>query len=126
MTGVAYVAGMVVPLVILALLLEKIHWDKLPLIRTKTVNVAGKQVLVSDMIAGILFFLVGMVFIALAATDTIVMGKMIPIEATLGQSVMDTVRKLRTMPGAEPAAAVAVGGIIFWLAHRFFKERKKL
>ncbi len=126
MAGIAYVAGMVVPLVILALLLEKIRWDKLPLIRTKTVAIAGKQVLVSDAIAGILFFIVGVVFIVAAATDTIVMGKMIPIEATLGQSVLQTIRALRTLPGAEAGAFIVILGIIFWLVRRYVKERKKL
>lgn len=115
MAGIAYVAGMVVPLVVIAVFLEKIRWDNIPLLRRNAARIAG-----------VLYLFVGLVFIAAAASGNIVMGEMIPIEATLGQSVMDAVRIFRTIPGAEALVAVLVGAIIFWLVSRFFKERRKL
>lgn len=126
MAAVAYVAGMVVPLVVMALFLEKIQWDRIPLVRTKTITVLNKPVLLTDAIAGILFLIVGVVFILLAASGRIVMGEMIPVEKTLGQGLINLVRVVRTLPGAEIAAAFVVVTIIGWLTYRFIKERKKL
>lgn len=126
MAAVAYVAGMVVPLVVMALFLEKIRWDRIPLIRTKTIALFGKPVLLSDAIAGILFQVVGVVFILLAASGKIVMGEMIPVEETLGQGIISLVRVVYAVPGAEIAAAFVVIIIIGWLSYRFIKERRSL
>lgn len=126
LAGVAYVTGMVVPLVVLAILLEKIRWDKLPLLRTKTISIAGKPILVTDAIAGVIFFAVGVVFIALASTGKIVMGDYVPIEATLGETSMNIVRSLRNYPLAEPVTTILIVGGVGWLLYRFIKERRKL
>lgn len=106
LAGISYVAGMVVPLVVLALLLEKVNWDKLPALRGKTVELAGKQILATDAIAGILFILVGIVFTILALTGRITMGVAEPLEVTLGQTTANAVRFLRTIPGVEFIFAV--------------------
>src|SRR3990167_5810126 len=68
LSGLSYVFGMVVPLVVLALLLEKINWTTLPRLRGKTIGLVGKQILVTDAIAGILYLLVGIVFTFLDLT----------------------------------------------------------
>src|SRR3989344_6161130 len=62
LAGLAYVAGMVIPLVILGLQLEKVQWTKLSPFRQKTIQIAGRHVLVTDAIAGILFIFVGITF----------------------------------------------------------------
>ena len=101
LAGLSYVAGMVVPLVILAMLLEKVSWAKLPALRGRTVGIAGKQILLTDAVAGILFILVGIVFTILALTDRITMGMAEPLEVTLGETTANAVRFLRTIPGIE-------------------------
>lgn len=108
LAGVSYVFGMVVPLVVLALLLEKVNWAKLPQLRGKTVGIAGKQVLVTDAIAGILFILVGITFSVLALTGWITMGMREPLEQTLGTSLMNLVRYLRSIPYVEYLFAALV------------------
>lgn len=100
LAGIAYVFGMVVPLVVLALLLDKVNWTKLPQLRGKTVGVAGKKVLVTDALAGFLFILVGITFTVLALSGRIAMGVETPIEQSLGIT-WNLVRWLRTIPAAE-------------------------
>lgn len=101
LAGVAYVFGMVVPLVVMALILEKINWVKLPKLKNKTVLIAGKHVLITDAIAGIIFILVGITFTILALTGNITMGQIQPLEQMMGENVVNIVRTLRTIPGSE-------------------------
>ncbi|KKT81058.1 MAG: Cytochrome c biogenesis protein, transmembrane region [Candidatus Azambacteria bacterium GW2011_GWA1_44_9] len=125
LAGLSYVFGMVVPLVVLALLLEKINWTTLPRLRGKTIGLVGKQILVTDAIAGILYLLVGIVFTFLALTGRITMGTELPIEQTLGTGTMNLVRLLRTIPGVEfffaAAVFVAIGAIII----KVYNERRR-
>lgn len=107
LAGISYVAGMVVPLVVLSLLLEKVSWNKLPALRGKT-----------DAIAGVLFILVGIVFTILALTGRITMGMAEPLEVTLGTGVANIVRWLRTVPGSEAAFAVVLIVIIGYIVKR--------
>ncbi len=122
LAGISYVFGMVVPLVVLALLLEKINWTKLPQFKNKTVKVAGKHVLATDTVAGILFILVGITFTVLALTGRITMGIEQPVEQTLGVGLMNVVRWMRGIPGSEAVFAVALISLILIVLH---KERKK-
>ncbi|MEK7129905.1 MAG: cytochrome c biogenesis protein CcdA [Patescibacteria group bacterium] len=101
LAGISYVAGMVVPLVLLSLLLEKVSWSKLPTLRGRTTRIAGKQILITDAIAGVLFILVGIIFTILALTGRITMGMAEPLEVALGTGVANVVRILRTIPGIE-------------------------
>ncbi len=114
LAGVAYVAGMVVPLVILALLLDRVDWQKMMHIKGKTVNLFGKARLITDVVAGFLFIAVGVLFSALALSRNIAMGITRPVEATLGAGTMNAVRALRAIPGSEYIfAAVLILFIIF-------------
>lgn len=108
MAGFSYVAGMVFPLVILALLLEKVDWARLPALRTKTIAIGNKHILVTDAIAGVLYMLVGITFSALALSGRITMGTQKPVEQTLGVGVMNIVRSVRTLPGIELLFAAAL------------------
>ena len=108
LAGISYVFGMVVPLVVLALLLEKINWTKLPQLKGKTVGIAGKHVLVTDAIAGVLFILVGITFTILALTGNITMGAAQPLEQMLGTSVANGVRMIRSLPGSEAVFAFLI------------------
>lgn len=121
LAGLAYVAGMVVPLVVLALLLDKVNWTKLPLLRGKTVGMAGKTILLTDLIAGILFIGVGLVFMIFAATGNITMGTEQPLEQTLGTTLMNLVRALRSLPGSEPLFAIFLIGFFIY----FIKKGRK-
>lgn len=112
LAGLSYVFGMVVPLVILALLLEKVNWTRIPQLKGKTVGLAGKHVLITDAIAGVLFILVGITFTILALTGRITMGTEQPIEQTLGVGVMNVVRWVRSIPGSEAVFAVALIGLL--------------
>lgn len=100
LAGLSYVFGMVVPLVVLALLLEKIDWKKLPQLRTKTVMIGTKSVLVSDAVAGFLYIAVGITFSVLAISGRIAMGMEQPLETSLG-IFWGLVRWLRTIPNGE-------------------------
>lgn len=125
LAGFSYVAGMVVPLVVLALLLEKINWAKLPAWRSKTVKIAGKPVLATDAIAGVLFILVGIVFSVLALTGRIAMGHQQPLEVTIGMNFLALVRWLRTLPLAEYLfAAAIIIGLVYLLKKAFPKGGK--
>ncbi len=117
LAGVAYVAGMVVPLVILALLLDRVDWQKMMNIKGKTVNLFGKARLLTDVVAGFLFIAVGILFSALAASGNIAMGTTKPVEATLGTGVMNIVRSVRSIPGSEfffAAALIITIVIVIW------------
>lgn len=121
LAGISYVFGMVVPLVVLALILEKIHWAKLPHLKNNTMGIAGKHVLLTDAIAGVLFILVGITFTILALTGKITMGTEQPIEQTLGYGLMNVVRWVRGIPGSEAIFAVVLIGMIIIA----FKKKKK-
>ncbi|MBI5620752.1 hypothetical protein HY949_03165 [Candidatus Gottesmanbacteria bacterium] len=101
LAGLSYVFGMVVPLVVLALLLGKINWAKLPQLKGKTVRISGKHVLVTDAVAGTIFILVGITFTVLALTGNITMGVAEPVEQMLGTGVANIVRSVRSIPGSE-------------------------
>lgn len=115
LAGVAYVAGMVVPLVILALLLDRVDWQKMMKVKGKTVNLFGKARLLTDVIAGFLFIAVGIIFGSLAITGNIAMGAQQPVEATLGAGTMNLVRTLRGFPGSEYFFAVVLIVFIIFL-----------
>lgn len=70
MAGFAYVAGMVMPLVLMALLLEKVNFGNLAVVRRY-----------SDQAAGVIFLGIGLFFLWLAATGRVVMGT--PIDMTI-------------------------------------------
>lgn len=121
LAGISYVFGMVVPLIVLALLLEKVNWTKLPQLKGKTVRIAGKHVLATDAIAGVLFILVGITFTILALTGNITMGMLEPIEQTLGVELINVVRLLRRIPGSE---AVFAGLLIAMIIIGVFSVKK--
>ncbi|HCM38103.1 MAG: Cytochrome c biogenesis protein transmembrane protein [Candidatus Gottesmanbacteria bacterium GW2011_GWB1_43_11] len=123
LAGLAYVAGMVFPLVVMALFLEKINWTNLPLLRGKTVKLGQRQVLLTDFAAGLLFISVGVIFLVLALSGTIVMGSQEPVEQTLGTNVMNLVRFLKQLPFSEYVfALVLLIGVIILIK----KGRKNL
>lgn len=121
LAGLSYVFGMVVPLVALALILEKVNWMKLPQLKGKTVGLGGKHVLITDAIAGVLFILVGITFTILALTGRITMGTEQPIEQTLGVGLMNIVRWSRDIPGSEAVFAVVLIGLLIIV----FKKKGK-
>lgn len=108
LAGISYVFGMVVPLVVLAILLEKVNWARLPQFKNKTVEIAGKHVLATDALAGILFILVGITFAILALTGNITMGASLPLEQMLGTGVANVVRLIRSIPGSEAVFAFLI------------------
>lgn len=122
LAGIFYVAGMVTPLVILALLLEKVNWAKLPQLRSKTIGLAGKQILVTDAIAGTIFIIVGVTFSILALSGKIVMGTQTPVEQTFTPWLLDVVRQIRTIPGTEFIFAVLII-ITFIMLIKFIRRR---
>ncbi len=123
LAGVSYVFGMVVPLVVLALLLEKINWTSLPKLRGKTFGIAGKQILITDVVAGFLYIIVGITFTILALTGKITMGTEKPIEETLGATTMNLVRLLKTIPGIEYIFLLAIVLTIVLIVKKIIKER---
>lgn len=125
LAGVSYVFGMVVPLVILALLLEKINWTSLPKLRGKTIGIAGKQILITDVVAGFLYIIVGITFTILALTGQITMGKELPIEETLGVTTMNLVRLLKTIPGMEYIFVFIIALAIGFIVKKVLDERSK-
>jgi cytochrome c biogenesis protein CcdA len=112
--GFSYVAGMVTPLVALALLLEKINWASLTRIRTTTIALPWKTILLTDAVAGIIFLGIGVLFIYLAQTGQVVMQSQHEIESTLGIAMTTIARSTRQIPGAEYLffAALAVAFVI--------------
>lgn len=107
LAGLSYVFGMVIPLVVLALLLEKVNWAKLPRLRTKTLSFGGKSILLSDMVAGVLYILVGITFSVLALTGRITMGMEQPLETSLGV-FWGFIRWLRLIPYSEYLFALLI------------------
>ncbi|MBI2405060.1 hypothetical protein HYV22_02680 [Candidatus Gottesmanbacteria bacterium] len=125
LAGMFYVAGMVMPLVALALLLEKVNWTSLPQIRGKTIGIAGKQILATDAIAGFLFIIVGIVFGILALSGKIVMGDQMAIEQTFAPWLFNVVRQIRTIPGVEFGFAVLII-ILFITLIKFIRRRDRV
>lgn len=114
LAGLSYVAGMVTPLIILALLLEKINWSKLTKVRTKTVNIFNQTILLTDVVAGLIFLSIGILFIYLALTGQIVMGSTGMVEQTMGLLMTNLVSFSRQLPFAEYLfLAILVIGIIY-------------
>lgn len=100
LAGLSYVLGMVAPLVVLALILERVNWTTLPKLRTKTIRIGNKSILVTDAIAGCLYITVGILFSVLAISGNITMGMEQPLETSLG-IFWGLVRYLLTIPYAE-------------------------
>lgn len=123
LAGTFYVAGMVVPLVLLGLLLEKIQWEKLSPFRQKTIKIGDRHVLVTDAIAGILFIFVGITFSVLSLTGRIVMGTQQSVEDMLGSNLMNFVRFLRSFPYSEYLFAFIIISIFISIIQ---KGRKKI
>lgn len=122
LAGLSYVAGMVVPLVILALLLDRVDWQKIMNIKGKTVRLLDKSRLLTDVIAGFLFIAVGIIFGSLALTGNISMGTQKPVEATLGLGTMNLVRAVRSLPGSEYYFAVLLVIFIIFLIRKGSKS----
>lgn len=122
LAGVAYVAGMVIPLVILAMLLDHVNWQKLMKVKGKTVILLGKSRLLTDVIAGFLFIGAGIFISVLAAAGRINMGTQKPVEATLGVGAMNLVRMVRALPGSEYFFAVALIVFIIFLIKKGVKS----
>lgn len=101
LAGFSYVAGMLLPLIVLALLLERVSWTRLPSVRNRTLQLGDKRILVTDAIAGILFILVGITFSLLALGGKIDIGMAKPVEMTLTPTLLSFVRFLRALPGSE-------------------------
>lgn len=97
LAGLSYVLGMLVPLVVIALFLERFQWSKFSFLRGKT-----------DAIAGVIFILVGITFTVLALTGRITMGHEKGLEQTLGNSLMNVVRWMRGVPGSETIFALII------------------
>lgn len=117
LAGLSYVFGMVVPLVVLALLLEKVNWSRLPQLRTKTFSLGNKSILISDAAAGVLYIAVGITFSVLALTGRIAMGMEQPLEASLG-IFWGVVRLLRSIPYSEYGFAALLIAIIYWFIQK--------
>lgn len=122
LAGIAYVTGMVLPLVVMALFLERVNWTRLPFIRGKTVTLGTKRILVTDLFAGVLFMTVGVIFISLALTGRIVMGSEPSVEQTIGSNLMNLVRFLKALPLSEYVFAGFLIGLLIY----FLKKRGKL
>jgi len=122
LSGLSYVAGMVTPLVLISLFLEKINWSALPLLRRKTVSLLGKSLPLTDAAAGVIFLSMGFLFIYFAATDRIVMGSQKPLEATsFGLTLTSIVRFLRSLPASEFVFAVLLTTITIYLVKKVLK-----
>lgn len=121
LAGLSYVFGMVTPLVVLALMLEKVNWTTLPQFRTKTVRAFGKSILLTDYIAGILYIFVGILFSILALTGRITMGMAQPLETSLG-IFWGVARYIRSLPYGEYFfGALLITAIVILIQ----KERKQ-
>lgn len=115
LAGISYVTGMVIPLVVLALLLERVNWTKITKIKGKSLTLGEKRIPLTDALAGFLFIGVGILFSTLALTGNIDMGMEKPIEETLGTSLMNFVRFLRQIPASEFLFSLLIIGIIIFL-----------
>ena len=120
LAGLAYVFGMVAPLMVMAYFLEKINWQKLPQLRTKSFRMGRKQILISDAVAGILYTSVGIIFSALALSGRVAMGTQQSLEKTLGPA-LSLVRTLRSIPGMEYIFTV---GLMVFIGLCIWKARK--
>ena len=101
LAGISYVAGMVTPLIILALLLEKVNWPQITKMRTKAVTWFGRTTLLTDVVAGLVFLTIGVLFIYLALTGQIIMGSQSTVEQTMGVLMTNVARIFRQLPFAE-------------------------
>ncbi len=119
MAGFSYVFGMVVPLVVLSLLLERVNWAKLPQFRTKTIRIGTKHILASDAVAGILYIAVGILISSLALSGRIAMDmdSQAALAGTTG-ILWDFVRRLRSVALSEYVFAAILIIVIYYLVRR--------
>ena len=125
LAGTSYVAGMVAPLVVLALLLEKINWTQITQIRTKTVPFLGNKLLLSDVVAGLIFLFIGVLFIFLAETGQIVMGSPDFMEQTIALWTVRIASFTRALPGAEYFFLIALTLTIIYITKKAWREYLK-
>ncbi|MCL5675881.1 MAG: cytochrome c biogenesis protein CcdA [Patescibacteria group bacterium] len=123
LAGFFYVAGMVFPLVVLSLLLDKINWATLPQLRNKAFSLFGSQVLVSDFIAGVIFITVGVVFTVLALAGKVAMGQEKPLEQTMSVQVLEIVRFLNNLPGFQYLFGALIVGLILYLVKKAGRKK---
>jgi len=83
-------------------------------------TIGNKSILLSDVVAGVLYILVGITFSLLALTGKITMGMEQPLESSLGV-FWGIVRWLRAIPGSEFLFLALLSIGIFFL----FKKGKK-
>lgn len=100
LAGLSYVFGMVVPLIILALLLEKVNWKKLSGVKRY-----------SDKVAGVLYVAVGIIISVLALTGRITMGT----EQMLN---LGFVSFLRSIPYGEYGFAALLLLSLYWFIQK--------
>ncbi|MBI3577769.1 cytochrome c biogenesis protein CcdA [Candidatus Gottesmanbacteria bacterium] len=113
--GIAYVFGMVIPLVVLSLLLEKVNWATLPQLRSKTIRIGGKHILISDVVAGVLYIATGIALAVLAISGRIAMDTTEPVSQGLGM-FWGVARFIRSVPFGEYLfGAFIIIGIIWFI-----------
>lgn len=100
LAGLSYVFGMVIPLVVLALVLEKVNWKALSGVKRY-----------SDKVAGVLYIAVGIIFSVLALTGRISMGT----EQSLN---LGFVTWLRSIPYGEYGFAILLVLSLYWLIQK--------
>lgn len=121
LAGVSYVFGMIVPLVVLSLFLERVNWLTLPKLRTTSFSLGGTSILVSDAVAGFLYVITGIIISTLAISGRIESNTQQSMEISLG-IFWSIVRFLRALPYGEYGFAGLMGIAIIFLIRR---ERRR-
>lgn len=122
--GIAYVFGMVAPLVVLSLLLEKVNWAALPQFRSKTLSVGRKTILVSDAVAGTVYLVFGITLVALALAGRITMETAEPLGQGIG-FFWGTARFIRAIPFGEYLFDIVIVVSIIWFIRKGRNRHEK-
>lgn len=124
--GLAYTFGIVFPLFILSLFLEKELWKWTAKLRQKTLTFGNFKVLLSNFISFLIFTITGTVFLILVMTDRLQMNEATIELAIQLKSWIDTVtRPIKAIPYSEFIfGAILIGVLIYFIRIALRSEKK--
>lgn len=123
--GLAYTFGIVFPLFILALFIEKSYWKIGMKLRQKTLLLGSYTVLLSNFIAFLIFTITGIAFLVLSLTNRIQMSEGIVQIAIKLKAWIDMLSKpVRSLPYSEYVFAIILVGIFIYFIRLALRNNK--
>lgn len=122
--GLAYTFGIVFPLFILAVFLEKGYWKWGMKLQQKTLSFGNFKVALSNFISFLIFTITGAVFLILAMTNRIQMGESaVQFGITLRHWIDVLTKPIRAIPYGEYIFGIILLGILVYFIRSALRRR---